>query len=208
MPDTTCRLEGTPEQTAPAFTIRSILVARGQRVEQVQYVASSHVVTEVNGSTFLYAPGLGGRFTVQREQRLLRRLPSASGPSSAAHVRALLGNLKIDEPPGEVPIAGHSCRLIRILNRDAKLVLTIETYCTRLKGLERTALRAERAFDAPHQPFVLPLTDDEVVVRSVTRALAADFEQSQRLELAGIRPGIPAEWQASAGLLDYPVLNA
>lgn len=168
------------------FTIRSTLTAHGRAVEQTQYATESYVITEVAGSTVLYAPGLHGRYIVDRARRQLRPVVMTGQAPQPEQIRSLLGQLEIEEESGSTEIDGWACRMIRVHNRDARLIVSVESYCARVPGIGLTALPAERSFDAPFQPFQLPLAADEVVVRSTTRALAADFEQSQTVTLTSL----------------------
>lgn len=199
-----------PHRNSPStgtFTIRSSLTAHGRTVEQTQYATEAYVVTQVGGSTVLYAPGLHGRYLVDEARKQLRAVPMRGQAPQPAQIRTLLGELEVEEEPELREIDGWRCRTIRIHNRDARLIVSIECHCVRVPGLEMTALAAERVFDAPLHPFNLPLQPDEVVVRSTTRALAAEFEQSQTLQLTSLDPGVPLrEFLEEA--LRYPITRS
>ncbi|MQA88990.1 MAG: hypothetical protein GEU90_01965 [Gemmatimonas sp.] len=186
------------------FTIRSALKSHGAAVHQTQFVTDQYVVTSIGGSTFVFAPGLDGRFRVDRMNRQLYRVDVAAQNPRPEQVRSLLGDLEIECDESPVEIDGRRCRVFRVHNRDARLVVSIECYCARIEGLERSALVAEREFDGAFQPFQLPLDDDEIVVRSTTRALAADFEQSQTVQLVALEPRIEGRdlWEE---VLRYPM---
>lgn len=194
-------------QSAPAiaYTIRSSLSAHGHAVQQVQYVTSEYVITDVGRSTTLFSRSLGGRFIVDRGRRQLTRFDPAAQKQQVEQIRALLGTLQIVRDERTVLIDGRCCRVIRVTNQDARLVLSIETYCTRVEELAESALGAERAFDALYQPFAVPLHPDEIVVRSTTRALAASFGQSQTLRLLTMEPG-PENVPGLEDVLDFELV--
>jgi hypothetical protein len=195
-----------PMVSGTAFTIRSALTAHGHRVEQTQYVTDEFVVTEVGRSTAVYARGLGGRFLVDRARRELVRIDPAAQRQQVEQIRALLGTLQIVRDDRTVLIDGYCCRSIRVTNENARLVLSIETYCTPIQDLSGSALGFERAFDAAFQPFSVPLRPDEVVIRSTTRALAASFGQSQTLQLVALEPCIDAHLGIEQ-VLDFTVVT-
>jgi hypothetical protein len=186
------------------FTMRTSLESHGRTVDQMQYVAEHYVVTVIGPSVLVFAPGLDGRFLVDRGNRQLRRMDLAAQNPRPEQVRKLLGDLKIERDERPVEVDGYSCQLVRVHNRDARLVVSIDCYCARMEGVKGTALAAERAFDGGFQPFQLPLDEDEIVIRSTTRALAADFEQSQTLRLTELIPSIDAKegWEE---VLRYPI---
>src|SRR5690606_24402978 len=141
-------------QTADrAYTIRSRMTGYSDAAEQVQYITNEFVVTEVAQSTLLYIARIDGRYVVDRIRRELTRIEPSSQKREVEQIRRLLGELTIEEDDRLIDVNGHLCRTIRIQNRDSRLVLSIETFCTRVPGLDETALPAERAFDAAHQPF-------------------------------------------------------
>jgi hypothetical protein len=190
--------------TKMGFTIRSALQAHGHRVDQVQYVTDDYVLTEVGRSVALFSRSLDGRFIVDRGRRVLTRIDPSAQKQHVAQIRSLLGSLQIVRDDRSVLIGGHWCQSIRVTNQHARLVLSIETYCTRMDELVGTALNAERVFDAAFQPFVVPLCADEIVVRSTTRAVAASFGQSQTLQLVAFEPCIP-DRAAIEGIFDFDI---
>jgi hypothetical protein len=195
-----------PRLTTATCTITSVVRAHGHSVEQTQYATPTYVATEIGRATLLFIRGLGDRFIVDRVKRQLIRSRSDAQKRQLQQIRSLIGAIEMirDERPSIVD--GYECRSIRVQNEDAQLVLSIETYCTRIEGLEETALHAEREFDADRQPFSLPLRDNEVVVRSTTRALAASFGQSQTIHLLDVSDRIADAWRITE-MLDYPIVD-
>lgn len=195
-----------PRLTTGTCTITSIVRAHGHSVEQTQYATPTYVATEIGRATLLFVRGLNERFIVDRLKRELIRSHSDAQKRQLDQIRSLIGAVDMirDERPSIVD--GYECRSIRVQNEDAQLILSIETYCTRIEGLEETALHAEREFDSSRQPFSLPLRDDEIVVRSTTRALAASFGQSQTIHLLDVSDRIAEAWRMTE-MMDYPIVE-
>lgn len=184
--------------------IRSALSSHGQTLEQVQIVAPEFVVSELGQVTYLYAPSLGDRYRVDRARRRLQRLDPARNQQQTRQIRLLLGEVMVTRDDHPVEIDGYRCSRLRAFNQNAQLSLSVEAFCTRVPGLEKTALVDERHFDRAVQPFSIPLEHDEVVVRSITRALTTGFEQKQMLLLRAIEP-VGAVAESYQAFLDYPV---
>lgn len=196
----------TPERPLPTFnyTIRNIVCIHGQRIEQTQFASEKFIVTIMGGSTLLFSTDLQGRFIVDRGKRLLHPLDPTVHRQQVEKIRTMLGSVEMEVESANVEIDGRSCRCIRLSNHQAELVLSLELYCARIDGLDRTAIGAERAFDAPHQPFAVPLDKDEIVVRSTTRVLSAEFSQNQTMNLTGIESGI-ADIEQMDRYLDFSI---
>ncbi len=189
------------------YTIRSVLSTQGQGFEQMQYATERYVVTVIGHTTLLYSRAHGARFLVDRSRRQLQPLDPAKHRRQVEGIRELLGDLQREEEPGTTTIEGRVCRCIRLRNQDPSLLLSVETYCTRYPGVERSALDEERRFDAPHLPFHIELQPDELVVRSTTRILAADYSQNQTVQLVGVDTAIIDE-ELFDGFLDFSIIRA
>lgn len=189
-----------------AYTIRSVLSTQGQSFEQMQYATDRYVVTVIGPTTLLYSREHGERFLVDRGRRQLRPLDPAKHRKQVEEIRGLIGQLATEEDAGETMIEGRRCRCVRLRNHDARLVLSVETYSTRIPGIEATALDEERRFDAPYLPFFTPLEPDAVLVRSTTRILSTGFSQNQTVQLAGIDSTI-LDLELFDGFLDFSIIR-
>lgn len=177
-----------------AFTLIGAFTAAGRTIPHRQYLTSEYVVTEFEGAVVLFAPSLGGRFTVDRPNRLLRRIDYATRSAQLEHLRGVIGEVVAEDSDHPCEIEGLTCRLRSVRNENGKIDIFAEAWCTRVKGAELTALGRERAFDVGFHPFSLPLEDDEVVVRSVMRTVANGTEQRQTYRLRSISPLIEEQW--------------
>lgn len=185
-----------------AFTIRSVLEAHGRSIEQVQFVAEHYVVTVLGGMVSVFAPGLGGRYRVERSRRRLVRLEGSG--AAFPEMQRLFGEPVVDEERKGVELNGRCCRFLRVVNRGGRLPIRIECWCDRVEGLRLSALPAEREFDASRSPGWIPLQDDEVVCRAALRVIGSEFEYAQTLRLQSVARGVEgAEWWEE--LLRYPV---
>jgi hypothetical protein len=190
-----------------AFTVNGTFTSGRRTIAHRQYLTSDYVVTEFEGSIALFSPALGGRFLVDRDERVLRRLDHAGQRAQLAHLRVVVGAVIVEYSNHPCEIDGYPCRLHSLHNENGKIRIEAEAWCTRVSGTEGTALRHERAFDSGLHPFSLPLEPDEVVVRSMMRTAANGVEQRQTYRLRSLARRID-----EAGLLEsfltYPITGA
>ena len=176
---------------APAeFTLYGTLTLYGRTSRQKQLITEDYVVTEVERGVFIFLRDRRERFLVDRAASRLRRLEWATQRIRVDRLRPVIGDIEVMQDEGEVERRGFRCRRYRFGNANARVVIAGEALAAAVDGIERTALAAERAFDALDQPFALPLQPSEVVVESRLRTVAADFEQNQVYELERIETGV------------------
>ena len=175
-----------PARTEAGVVVRNSVTMHTQQLVQTQYLSEHYVLTDVGRMLLLFWPERGQRLVVDRARQELKPLDLSPQAAQAAQLRRALGEIRIESPEGEEEIGGYTCRRLRMQNENAAIVVHGDLFCARIPELADTALGKEREFDTTLQPFVMPLADDEIVVRSTMRMLAQAVEQDQRTELLGV----------------------
>jgi hypothetical protein len=186
--------------------LRTTAVAGGREFLQTQLLAPEFVLTRIGHGTILFLRDGGGRYAVDREQRVLR--PIATGAVRSADPsspRPTLAAVSLHDGPVEKD--GHPCRRLTVESRVGQVVLSTESYYARLTGVERTALHAERLLGAPAAYPAHLLLPDEVLIFAITTVRQGDFEQTQTSRLRSVRAD-PDDGELGLEVLDYPRVDA
>jgi hypothetical protein len=172
------------------YTLRSVVRVHNQEIHQTQLATEHYVITRLERGLLLFWAERGERFEVDTAQRRLRPLDLSAQQAQIERLRPLVGRIRITRGEGEERVEGFACHHYSIHNESAQIVLAGEAYVTRVPGLERTALAADRELDARGQLLSLPLAADEVMVLSTSKTLSQGFEQSQSHRLLSVEPSI------------------
>lgn len=195
-----------PVRSTVAYTIRNSIQVHDREMEQVQFVTEHFVANEVGGKLVVYRADTNGRYLVSRGARELKRLDVSAQLAQAQQLRALLGEVPLVFDDAEVEVDGYRCRRATFQVEIPQMVVSSESFRTRIPGLERTALAAERALDDAAQPFRNALEPDEVIVRSSIRLLAAGAGQNQTIRLVSASEGID-DLAALDEILTYKIVD-
>jgi hypothetical protein len=206
MSQTAPAIEASSHGIVAAFTIEGSIVSSGHALEHRQYVTGEYVVTELGRSVTVHVVRLGGRFAVDPIERRLRPIEPSAQRIQIEHLRGLVGAVSVHCDPDQAEVDGFACRRYRLCNDSSRITIAAEAYCTRVGGIERTALHAERCVEAKLHPFALPLEPDEVVVRSTTRTFTNGYQHLQEYRLHTLTTGI-RDRHLIERLLDYPVVE-
>lgn len=188
------------------YTMTTVVQVHGREIEQVQHATEHYVATLAAGKVILFRPELGARFVVDPSTRELKRLDLSAQAAQARQIAPLLQGSSTVVDPEEVEVDGFRCRRVTYQVETPQLVISSETFRTRVPGLERTALSAERAMDDATQPIPSGLDPDEIVVRSRVHFLAAGVGQNQEVRLVSLSEGVDALAEMDA-LLAYRIAD-
>lgn len=180
-----------PATSQVVYTIRMRVSVRGAEIPQTQVATENYVFTTVGPTSLVFLPRSGARYLVDHEKKTLKPLDLAAQLAQMEQLRDAIGEVRVTSAPADAPVDGFACTRHEIRADHARIMVEGEMFSTRIAGLERTALGAERAFDRIYQPFGVRLEDDELVVFSRTSLVSAGFEQSQETRLEGVQEGAP-----------------
>ena len=188
------------------YTVTTTVRVHDRELEQVQHATEHYVATQVAGKTILFRADTGARYLVDPVACQLKRLDLSAQAAQARQIEPLLRGASVQVDAEEVEMEGFRCRRATFEVETPQLVISSETFRTRIPGLERTALGAERAVDDATQPVPSGLAPDEVVVRSSMSFLAAGVGQNQSTHLVSVCPEIDALDEMDA-LLAYKIVD-
>jgi hypothetical protein len=180
-----------PATSQVVYSIRMRVSVHGTEIPQTQVVTENYVFTTVGPTSLLFRPQTGGRYLVDHEKRTLKPLDLTAQLAQMEQLRDAIGEVSITSQPAAEPVDGYTCTHHVIRTEHSRIMVEGEMFSTRIPGLERTALGAERRFDKTYQPFGVSLEDDELVVHSRTSLVSAGFEQSQETRLESVAEGAP-----------------
>ncbi|MDR0788389.1 MAG: hypothetical protein LBG44_11085 [Gemmatimonadota bacterium] len=193
---------GSPGTTQ--LTVRGKITAAGATVDHVQYLSERFVLTEMGTTTTIHAAELGGRFVVDTASQRLRRVTTSPDDIQISHLREIIGEVDIHRDPVMVERSGFICRRYRVCNDSTRIVISAEAFCARIDAVGRTALHAERMFEAALHPLALPLDPDELVIGSTTRTYANNYQHLQSYTLTSLTETIEDPERIQA-YLSFPV---
>lgn len=195
-----------PVQSTVAFTVRTTLQLHDREIDQTQYATEHYVVNELAGQAVVYRADTHERYLVDRDARQLKRLDLSAQTAQARQLQAVVGDVPHTIDPEEVEVAGYRCHRATFRVETPQLVISSETFRTRIPGLERTAIRKERELEEQTQPFPSGLAPDEVVVQSSVQILAAGMSQNQSGRVVSVTPEIENLAEMDA-ILAYKIVD-
>lgn len=198
--------KAAPVRSTVAYTLRNSIQIHDRQMEQVQFVTEHYVANDVGGKLIVYRADTNSRYMANRGARELKRLDVSAQLAQAQQLRSLLGEVPLVFDDAEVEVDGYRCRRTTFEVEIPQMVVSNESFRTRIPGLERTALSAERALDDAVQPFRSALAADEVIVRSSVRILAAGAGQNQTVQLVSADEGID-DLAALDEILTYKIVG-
>lgn len=199
------KLFSRPRQVASqvTYTVRSVVRIHNHEFTQTQLATENYVVTKLDRALLLFWAERGARFQVDTVQRRLKPLDLSGQQAQLERLRPLVGKVHITRG-GEERVEGFDCHHYSIHNESAQIVLAGEAYVTRVPGLERTVLAADRELEAQSQLLRIPLQPDELIVLSTSKTLSQGFEQSHSQRLLSVEPSVE-ELESFDELLSYRI---
>lgn len=197
---------GIPEETVEAPTWRQLLelrttvVAAGREFLQIQILSPEFVLTRIGRGAILFVLENGRRYTADSETGVLRPMEARAPRGAQTSPRPTITRVSLHDGPVEAD--GHACRRLTIESRVGQVALSTESYFARIRGVDRTALHAERLLNAPEAFPSHLLHPDEVLIRATTVVRQGDFEQVQTSRLCSMRAD-PEAREAGLEVLGY-----
>lgn len=157
---------------------------------RIQYATDRYVVSRMDGLATVYLREHDRRYLVDPATRSLRPIDPAEHEQVHSFLAGRLASAELEWDTEPVVYAGRSCRRGTLRIGDADLVMDASILVTRVPGLDRTALAAERVHTARLQPFETPMQPDECTALLECRILARGLEHRQSIAMLRVEPGI------------------